>query len=325
MIKPGTTIQFPIPVLKAGEPTNADAAVTCVLWRNGAATAVSVPASLSSQTGKYIGSFDIPANWNKADELWVVATCLILTRPAMAIVWTSADRIDDPMRGTDGANTVTPPSIAGLATDASVQVVNSSLGTVNANIGLVSGQVTNVSNRIPDALEGGRIKAVATVSTAGLATEATQLAILAQTSLIGTGTVAVNAPVTETGQLNDLVVGDAYQLAAGRAITFTLTNVAAGLQTILQNGATVHLGFLAFGKSRQSPGFVRYEFPGTIVSVGASTVVRVELTTLQTKGITPGRYDYDIEFRQGGNYVTSISNVEGEPMTWRESSTTLPA
>ena len=182
-----------------------------------------------------------------------------------------------------------------------------------------------LSGRIPDALEGGRIKAVATLSTAGLATEATQLAILAQTSLIGTGSVSIQSPVNQTGELQTLIVGDAYQLAAGRAITINVLNVAAGLQTILSAGATVHLGFRSFGKSRQSPEFRRYEFAGTIVSVAATTVVRFELTTAQTKGILPGQYDYDIEFRQSGNYVTSVSNAEDVPMTWRESSTTLPA
>lgn len=185
--------------------------------------------------------------------------------------------------------------------------------------------VNQISGRIPDALENGRIKAVATVSTAGLATEATQLAILAQTSLIGQGGVSIQSPVNQTGELQTLIVGDAYQLAAGRAITISVLNVAAGLQTILSNGATVHLGFRSFGKSRQSPDFRRYEFAGTIVSVAATTVVRFELTTAQTKGILPGQYDYDIEFRQGGNYVTSVSNAEDVPMSWRESSTTLPA
>jgi hypothetical protein len=149
--------------------------------------------------------------------------------------------------------------------------------------------------------------------------------IQAQTSLIGTGSVSIQSPVNQTGELQTLIVGDAYQLAAGRAITINVLNVAAGLQTILAAGATVHLGFRSFGKSRQSPDFRRYEFAGTIVSVAATTVVRFELTTNQTKGIIPGAYDYDIEFRQSGNYVTSVSNVEDVPMSWRESSTTLPA
>jgi hypothetical protein len=191
--------------------------------------------------------------------------------------------------------------------------------TVNA----VGVALVDVSNRIPDALEGGRIKAVATVSTAGLATEATQLLIKAKTDLIGTAAVSVVSPVRQDGTLNDLVVGDAYQQTTGRAIQITITGVSAGLQTALAT-ATVHLGFRAFGKSRQSPEFRRYEFAGTIVSVGASTVVRFELTTAQTKGILPGRYDYDIEFRTGGNYLTEVASVEDTPMSWLESSTTLP-
>jgi hypothetical protein len=200
-------------------------------------------------------------------------------------------------------------NVSGLAQESTVNAVGVSL--------------VDVSNRIPDALEGGRIKAVATVSTAGLATEATQLAILAQTSLIGSAAVSVLSPVRQDGTLNDLVVGDAYQQATGRAIQITITGVSAGLQTALAT-ATVHLGFRAFGKSRQSPEFRRYEFAGTIVSVGASTVVRFELTTAQTKAILPGRYDYDIEFRTGGNYLTEVASVEDAPMSWLESSTTLP-
>jgi hypothetical protein len=220
-----------------------------------------------------------------------------------------------------------------LAADQAVNVVKvggtavAGPDALKADVSALASQssVDLLSGRIPDALEGGRIKAVATVSTAGLATEATQLAILAQTSLIGTGSVSIQSPVNQTGELQTLIVGDAYQLAAGRAITINVLNVAAGLQTILAAGATVHLGFRSFGKSRQSPDFRRYEFAGTIVSVASTTVVRFELTTNQTKGIIPGAYDYDIEFRQSGNYVTSVSNVEDVPMSWRESSTTLPA
>ncbi len=194
----------------------------------------------------------------------------------------------------------------------------------NVDLTPVTNSLTNISGRIPDALENGRIKAVATVSTAGLATEATQLLIKAKTDLIGTAAVSVLSPVRQDGTLNDLVVGDAYQQATGRAIQITITGVSAGLQTALAT-ATVHLGFRAFGKSRQSPEFRRYEFAGTIVSVGASTVVRFELTTAQTKAILPGRYDYDIEFRTGGNYLTEVASVEDAPMSWLESSTTLPS
>jgi hypothetical protein len=211
-----------------------------------------------------------------------------------------------------------------LKADVSALALESTVNAVGIAVTQVGTGVTNLGTRIPDALEGGRIKAVATVSTAGLATEATQLAILAQTSLIGTGAVSVTSPVRQDGTLNDLVVGDAYQQATGRAIQITITGVSAGLQTALAT-ATVHLGFRAFGKSRQSPEFRRYEFAGTIVSVGASTVVRFELTTAQTKAILPGRYDYDIEFRTGGNYLTEVASVEDAPMSWLESSTTLPS
>lgn len=228
---------------------------------------------------------------------------------------------------------VTAAQFTALTSSGAVNVTRVGGTTVNGPDALkadVSGlatqtSVNNLSGRIPDALENGRIKAVATLSTAGLATEATQQAILAQTSLIGSGAVSIQSPVRQNGTLNDLVVGDAYQLAAGRSITISVLDVAAGLQTILNNGATVHLGFRSFGKSRQSPEFRRYEFAGTIVTVASTVVVRFELTTAQTKGIIPGAYDYDIEFRQSGNYVTSVSNPEDNPMKWLESSTTLPA
>jgi hypothetical protein len=149
-------------------------------------------------------------------------------------------------------------------------------------------------------------------------------AIKAKTDLISVNVVLIQSPVRTDGTLADLVVGDAYQVAAGRAIEITITEVTAGLQTILNTaGATVHLGFLRFGKSRQNPDFRRYEFPGTIVSVGASTVVRFELTTAQTLGIVPSKYDYDIEFRQNANFVTSVKSAKGKPMEWLESATEL--
>jgi hypothetical protein len=184
--------------------------------------------------------------------------------------------------------------------------VDNTVGTAVLTTAGISSALTPITNQLDDI-------------------ETTLATIQAKTDTIGTGSVSIQSPVNQTGELQTLIVGDAYQLAAGRAITINVLNVAAGLQTILSAGATVHLGFRSFGKSRQSPEFRRYEFAGTIVSVAATTVVRFELTTAQTKGILPGQYDYDIEFRQSGNYVTSVSNAEDVPMSWRESSTTLPA
>lgn len=142
------------------------------------------------------------------------------------------------------------------------------------------------------------------------------------TSLASAG-VTVLSPVRQDGSLNDLIVGDSYLLAHERAIVIDVT-VAAGLAAELAGASpTVHLGFLSHGKTRTNPAFLRYEFPGAIVSIGATTVVRFELTTEQTRDILPGKYDYDIEFRIDGNYVTSVSNKREKPMRWVESATEL--
>ncbi len=149
-------------------------------------------------------------------------------------------------------------------------------------------------------------------------------AVKARTDLITAGGVTIASPVRQDGTLNDLVVGDAYQVAAGRAIEMTIEDVSVGLQAILNApGATVHLGFLRYGKSRQNPEFRRYEFPGSIVSVGSDTVVRFELSTDDTRDIVPSKYDYDVEFRSNANFVTAVSNAKGRPMEWAESATTL--
>jgi hypothetical protein len=342
MIELSKTYHFQFSTVKAG--VGFTAAVSCTLYRNGAAEATSVSVNTTAITGQYRASFTTDANWSTSDQIQIVAVATIdSVANYIGTVWDS-QCIPEP--GVENIRTRIPDQLVGgrlkavstLETDQAVNVTKVGGTTVTgpndlkANVsGLAQESTVNavgvalvdVSTRIPDALEGGRIKAVATVSTAGLATEATQLAILAQTSLIGTGAVSVTSPVRQDGTLNDLVVGDAYQQATGRAIQITITGVSAGLQTALAT-ATVHLGFRAFGKSRQSPEFRRYEFAGTIVSVGASTVVRFELTTAQTKGILPGRYDYDIEFRTGGNYLTEVASVEDAPMSWLESSTTLP-
>jgi hypothetical protein len=257
-------------------------------------------------------------------EIAVPDAAYASANPRLTIEGTLAGHVIIPDVQQVGAPAVNVTAVGGTAVNGPNDLKANVSGLAQeSTVNAVGVALVDVSNRIPDALEGGRIKAVATVSTAGLATEATQLLIKAKTDLIGTAAVSVVSPVRQDGTLNDLVVGDAYQQATGRAIQITITGVSAGLQTALAT-ATVHLGFRAFGKSRQSPEFRRYEFAGTIVSIGASTVVRFELTTAQTKGILPGRYDYDIEFRTGGNYLTEVASVEDAPMSWLESSTTLP-
>jgi hypothetical protein len=157
------------------------------------------------------------------------------------------------------------------------------------------------------------------------ATLAKQNEILAEIDdLRLSGNVTILSPTKEDGSLNDLTVGDSYLNAHDRAIGFGF-ETSAGLRTQLAlSGVTVHLGFLSFGKTRVNPDFLRYEFPGEILTVDEITTVRFELTTEQSRGILPGQYDYDVEFRLDGNFVTSISNPRGKPMRWIESATQLP-
>jgi len=106
---------IPIEVEKDGEPIEADALPTAILFRNGSASAVTVNITTTAETGLYLAAFTTLGagdGWAKTDRLFVRATAVIDGTSYKATIWNSFSEVDAPMRGTDGANTVTPTNLS---------------------------------------------------------------------------------------------------------------------------------------------------------------------------------------------------------------------
>jgi hypothetical protein len=115
MINPSTSYTIPFVAMVAGVPTDAASTPTAVLWRNGSAEATSVTVSTTSNTGIYHAAFTTGAGWAKSDRIWLVISATISSVAYRGIVWDSFSEPDAVMRGTDGANTTTPPTAAAIA------------------------------------------------------------------------------------------------------------------------------------------------------------------------------------------------------------------
>jgi hypothetical protein len=115
MINPSTSYTIPFVTMAAGVPTNATGTPTAVVWRNGSAEATSVTVSTTSNTGIYHAAFTTGSGWAKTDRIWLVISATISSVAYRGIVWDSFSEPDAVMRGTDGANTTTPPTAAANA------------------------------------------------------------------------------------------------------------------------------------------------------------------------------------------------------------------
>lgn len=115
MINPSTSYTIPFVTMAAGVPTDAASTPTAVVWRNGSAEATSVTVSTTSNTGIYHAAFTTGSGWAKTDRIWLVISATISSVAYRGIVWDSFSEPDAVMRGTDGANTTTPPTAAANA------------------------------------------------------------------------------------------------------------------------------------------------------------------------------------------------------------------
>jgi hypothetical protein len=115
MINPSTSYTIPFVTMVAGVPTDAASTPTAVVWRNGSAEATSVTVSTTSNTGIYHAAFTTGSGWAKTDRIWLVVSATISSVAYRGIAWDSFSEPDAVMRGTDGANTTTPPTAAANA------------------------------------------------------------------------------------------------------------------------------------------------------------------------------------------------------------------
>jgi hypothetical protein len=113
---------IPIEVESDGEPVAADSLPTAILYRNGAASGVTVTIASTAVTGLYLASFTTLGagdGWAKTDRLFIRASAVIGGTTYEAIIWNSFSEPDAVMRGTDGANTVAPATPANVTTSTS--------------------------------------------------------------------------------------------------------------------------------------------------------------------------------------------------------------
>lgn len=110
----------------------------------------------------------------------------------------------------------------------------------------------------------------------------TQLdAIAAQTDLIGPGGAILNAPVTPTGTLNDIIIGDDYLAANDRAFEWTIsapTGIAVGDATCW------------FGISNAGDGTGSWNIEGTITDNGATWTLSFDVPKATTGACDEGVY-----------------------------------
>jgi len=115
---------------------------------------------------------------------------------------------------------------------------------------------------------------------------------LAKLDLIGTGAAIVQTPVSITGQLTTLVIGDDYLVSLGTQITFRVTT------TSTPTACT--LAFLS------ACGTLTLSVSGTVTEVESGVFDLVfEITRVQNAGLVAGVYNYSVEMRDaGGNKIT---------------------
>ena len=106
------TFQTRDPVTQA--LTNATGTPTGTLYRNGAADGAVTVTVTNVTTGVYKAAFTVPSGYAVGDVVEVYITATVSGVADTAKVW--GGTVDAVMRGTDGANTTTPPTADNIAT-----------------------------------------------------------------------------------------------------------------------------------------------------------------------------------------------------------------
>lgn len=122
---------------------------------------------------------------------------------------------------------------------------------------------------------------------------------------MGTGIVVITAPVSVSGVLEELVLGDDYLTSNGRALEWTFPAIA-GFTT----SATGKLGL------RSDCNNELILTNGVVTDVGGGDwKVTFDVLGTDTENLTPGNYDWSVEITQGGVEVTIAKNTMVRTMT----------
>lgn len=126
-----------------------------------------------------------------------------------------------------------------------------------------------------------------------------ELEIAAKTALISGGSVQVNLPVTATGSLRPIVIGDDYLAANGRAFTWTISAIAG----ITPGTATAYFG----GTSTGSPQHT-FLVTGTVTDNGNGTwTVRCDMPRATSATLLEQQYEWTLGIQaSGGTRVTPV-------------------
>lgn len=182
-----------------------------------------------------------------------------------------------------------PLQASGYTAPDNATIANAAASAASADTKL--DQVTERTDRIP-----AQPAAVSDVSLTGDGLTQAQADQLAQIAAATAGSVEFRSPVSQDGETIELVVGDAYASADGRALTWTLTN------TTFVVGSSVQLTLV----DRQGEGSITAA--GTLEASGSDTVLRFELTAEQTSTLELGtdRYGFDVQITTAGRPRTII-------------------
>jgi hypothetical protein len=135
----------------------------------------------------------------------------------------------------------------------------------------------------------------------GTTIPATLATIDSCTSVIGSGTVTINAPVADDGGLLYLVIGDDYLAANGRALEWTFDEIA---------GITAS-AVSSFGLKNPNDATDLADFTGTVTDLGSGTFkASVEINDPDLVDLAPGYYDWSLSVVEGGTKITIAQNLQ---------------
>lgn len=144
----------------------------------------------------------------------------------------------------------------------------------------------------------------ATAATQATAAALDATAIKAKTDLIGSGTAFSGPPVTESGQLTRIVIGDDYSAANGRAFSWTFDAI---------TGFTVGSCTAKFGlKHATNPtAYSALVTAATVTDLGSGRwSVSFDVDKTDTASLPQAHYEWSVEIIHSGEEVTIAKSEE---------------
>lgn len=123
--------------------------------------------------------------------------------------------------------------------------------------------------------------------------------VLAKTNLIGTGSATTSTPVTPTGIINPITIGDDYLAIHSRVFEWTVDKPA---------GFNLTDAVCWFGAELDNCN--KWRVSGSIVDNGDDTLtLTFELPKEKTKSLKPGNYDWSVAVHDvTGNEITKVKS-----------------